>query len=30
LDCDERFYTIESYMSEEQLEEIENLKRGIE
>jgi len=30
LDCDEKFYTIESYLTEEQLEEIEKLKRGIE
>ena len=28
MSCDERFYTIESYMSEEQLEDIENLRRG--
>ena len=27
LSCDERFYTIESYMSEEELEGIEYLKR---
>jgi transcriptional regulator NrdR family protein len=30
LACDARFYTLESYMSEEELAEIENLKRGIE
>jgi transcriptional regulator NrdR family protein len=28
LDCDEKFYTIESYLTEDQLEEIENLKKG--
>lgn len=28
LACDERFYTIESFMSEDELENIENLKRG--
>ena len=27
ITCDERFYTIESYMSEEELEDIENLRR---
>lgn len=25
--CDERFYTLESYMSQEELDEIENIKR---
>lgn len=27
LACEEKFYTIESYMTEEELEVIENLKR---
>jgi hypothetical protein len=28
LICDERFYTLEQYMSEEELEEIQQLRRG--
>ena len=27
LACDERFYTLEQYMSEEELEEVQELKR---
>jgi transcriptional regulator NrdR family protein len=29
LACDERFYTLESYMSEEELAEIESIRLGL-
>ena len=30
VDCDEKFYTVESYMTEEELEVIQQVERGLE